>query len=1160
MKVNTSLLKGFVWLIGLLLFTACCSSEKKGNKLNADDFAQSVKSSRVHTWWHWVDGMISKEGITKDLESMKREGITQATIINLGFSQNAGLLPGKDFQVKKIKFVTDEWYRMFEWALQEAKRLGITIGVHNCDGWSESGGPWITPEMSMKKFVYTKTIIAPGFKGKIKLDEPFCNCGFYKDVAVVAYRNKGLKKNSFQAAHPDILLNNEQKIAPSAIFEMQRGDSIEISFNTEFTANKILFFQGLKGGISANTQNSSHQYSLLYSKDDRKNYRLLSRFSVPCSNDTITIKIPGAKARYFKLILNGHPNGSWTEDKYLLSHVELLGNNDQPGFAPGIPHVFEKTVSATVLDRGNLEENRNGSAGCTIPKNNGVINLTDKMGQDGMIDIDLPDGYWTILRFGYTTTGVVNTPSTIEGRGLECDKMDTTALNLHFADFPQKLVEHSKGLNGSTFKFLLIDSWECNYQNWTSKMPEEFEKRRGYNLTDWLPALCGDVVGSQEMSDGFLYDFRKTIAEMIEENYYLHFRSLCHRNNLEMHAEVIYGGKTYPPLDVLKTNSYVDLPMTEFWTFANGGIITYSPLKSNSLNCLASLSGLYNKPVLASEAFTASCRHSETPADLKLFGDRAYCSGINQMVLHSYVHQPTDQKPGMTLFCFGSHFNRNTPWWNYATGWLDYQSRIQYVLQKGIIPAEVLYYAGDELPQDFNPDLLSSLPNGIHAIPCNFDLLQKAVVKNGKISFPTGAGFSLLALPDISSVNYSTLTEIERLVRDGAVVYGEKPRNMLSLTDKTENPENFKELTSKLWKDYKNGETGKTPYGKGLVWWGASVNDILKNLNVEPAFSTTLPDSLEVLSVHKVTGDEDVFFVVNQHNQPLNFECSFTVGDKAPEIWNPMTGECKNQLIYTQNNGKIRIPVRFQADESLFFVFRKKNQQSHITKVEFDGNQLFPVHEAGVLPDVIPEVKYEKDSWSLTGRAGGNYLITTDSGKEMSFKTTPPEIYKIADFSGSIEFTPINKDTIEPVRISNLKPLTEFGPDKIKYFSGEARYVIDFTVPPEYFNSDSPVYLDLGAFGTTGEVKLNDHFIRNIWTSGVTIPVKGLLKEHNRLEVTAATTNRNRLIGDLRETGHLNGIWTSHVGLNKTYSLEDSGFAGPLRLIKYLPVSVKQVQ
>ncbi len=1150
MRMNTGVLKNLLWVICLLIFIACNTSKKESN-LYPQEFAKPANSSRVHIWWHWVDGMISKEGITKDLESMKRQGITQATLFNLGFSQNAGRLPGKDFQVKKVEFGTNEWYTMFEWALQEARRLGITIGVHNCDGWSESGGPWITPEKSMKKFVYTKTLIPPGNKGRIKLDKPFCNNGFYNDVAVVAYRNKGLKMNSFQAAHPDMILNKSQKIAPSTIFEMQKGDSIEISFETEFTADKILFFQGFKGGISPNTQNSSHQYSLMYSKNGRENYRLLSRFSVPCRNDTVTVGIPRGKARYFKLILNGHPNASWTEDKYLLSQIELLGNNDQPGFAPQIPHVFEKTVSASILDMKRLEGSKNEAAGCVTAKNNEVIDLTNKMDQEGMIDIDLPDGYWTILRFGYTTTGVVNTPSTTEGRGLECDKMDTAALNLHFANFPQKLVKHSKGLNGSTFKFLLIDSWECNYQNWTAEMPEEFEKRRGYKLIDWLPALCGDSIGNLEMSDAFLYDFRKTIAEMIEENYYLHFTELCHKSDLEIHAEVIYGGKTYLPLDILKTNSYIDLPMTEFWTLEKEGFITYSPLEVNHLNTLASLSGLYNKPVLAAEAFTTLCRHSETPADLKLYGDRAYCSGISQLILHSYVHQPNDQKPGMTLFCFGSHFNRNTPWWNYSAGWLDYQARIQYVLQKGIIPADVLYFVGDEWPQDLNTDLFDNLPKGIHANPCNFDLLQKAVVKDGKITFPGGVAFSLLALPEIRFINYSTLTEIERLVRDGAVVCAEKPENMLSLKDKTEKLKDFEELTSKLWKDYENGKNGKNQYGKGTVWWGASIGDLLQNLNVEPVFSTTLPDSLEVLSIHKTTGDEDVFFVVHQHNRPLNFECNFTVGDKRPEIWNPMTGECKSQLIYTQNSGRVRMPVRLNANESLFFVFNKRNRQSHITKVELDGNQIFPAQNDDVLSDLLPEVKHAADHWSLVGRIKGNYQITTDSGEKMSFNTASPEICTITGFNGSIEFTPINRDTIETIKISSLKSLTEFDLNKIKYFSGKARYMIDFTVPSEYFNSESPVYLDLNIFRTTGEVKLNGHFLRNIWTSEVCIPVNGLLKEHNRLEVIVATTNRNRLIGDIRETGHLNGIWTSHVGLKGTYGLEASGLAGPLQLIKY---------
>ena len=80
---------------------------------------------------------------------------------------------------------------------------------------------------------------------------------------------------------------------------------------------------------------------------------------------------------------------------------------------------------------------------------------------------DAPEGNWTIIRFGYTSTGATNGPATKEGTGLECDKMDTSALNLHWVNYPQKLIDHAGKYAGNTFKFLLIDSWECGYQNWT---------------------------------------------------------------------------------------------------------------------------------------------------------------------------------------------------------------------------------------------------------------------------------------------------------------------------------------------------------------------------------------------------------------------------------------------------------------------------------------------------------------------------------------------------------------------------------------------------------------------------------------------------------------------------------------------------------------------
>jgi len=123
-------------ILGLFLLIQTGFSQKPTqNKLNGNDFKNPPQSSKLHAWWHWVQGSISKDGITKDLESMKAQGIFQATILNVG------LIDNKEYLVPQVKFGTDAWYELFKWALTEAKRLDITIGAHNCDGWSTSGGP-----------------------------------------------------------------------------------------------------------------------------------------------------------------------------------------------------------------------------------------------------------------------------------------------------------------------------------------------------------------------------------------------------------------------------------------------------------------------------------------------------------------------------------------------------------------------------------------------------------------------------------------------------------------------------------------------------------------------------------------------------------------------------------------------------------------------------------------------------------------------------------------------------------------------------------------------------------------------------------------------------------------------------------------------------------
>ena len=486
----------------LLLFAITFSTQAQ-KQLNSADFKTPPSGVKVHTWWHWLDGNITKEGITKDLEAMHEQGIVRATILNVG------LFGERDFGVKKVNFNTPEWFEMFQWALKEANQLGITIGAHNCDGWSTSGGPWITPEMSMKQYVWTKTIVNASQKGSIKLKQPYANRDFYKDEVVVAVKSAG-PLNSFQLAAPVAQLNDNKNAdfisdgCPSSGVPVGRGDQITFKFKDAYTAEKITILPRVTF-MWANPGESASTYSLS-SSNDGINYSKITEFTVKGLNKMASVSFERTSAKFFQLsLIKTSTMDGWIP--LTIAECELLPSNEKPLYTSEIEYLSEKTGNVKAASESNFYNPIVSS----VPNNvKDVIDITSKMSSDGTLNWKPKEGNWTVIRFGYTTTGMVNSPATASGTGLECDKMDTAALNLHFNNFPLRLIEKAGSFAGNTFKFMLIDSWEAGYQNWTGNMMKEFEKRRGYALTSYIPVLCGESSGSTEVDEAVLYDFRRT--------------------------------------------------------------------------------------------------------------------------------------------------------------------------------------------------------------------------------------------------------------------------------------------------------------------------------------------------------------------------------------------------------------------------------------------------------------------------------------------------------------------------------------------------------------------------------------------------------------------------------------------------------------------------
>ena len=266
------------------------------NKLNPTDFKNPPANIKVHTWWHWLDGAITKEGITKDLEAMKKQGIGQATILNVG------LFKEKDFGVQRVVFDSPQWHSMFLWALKEANRLGITLGAHNCDGWSSSGGPWITPEMSMKQFVWTKTNFSGGKKISSFLTQPYAERNFYKDVAVIAYQSHqagdDIKIHSVYKINGSTITNYLNDGDPTSAIAVKKDDRILVAFDKTATIGKIVIHPRKKF-----MWNDAREFTSSYvisSSIDGITFNKIKDLDIKGLNQSFSVDLPVIKAKYFQ--------------------------------------------------------------------------------------------------------------------------------------------------------------------------------------------------------------------------------------------------------------------------------------------------------------------------------------------------------------------------------------------------------------------------------------------------------------------------------------------------------------------------------------------------------------------------------------------------------------------------------------------------------------------------------------------------------------------------------------------------------------------------------------------------------------------------------------------------------------------------------------------
>lgn len=995
-------MRNIILLISLcLVFVSASYQSKSEIDTLQKNFTTPPESARPGVYWYFMDGNLSKGGITKDLESMKKAGIGSVLFLEV----NVGVPRGK------VDFLSEEWKECFKHAVRECERLGVNMSLGVGPGWNGSGGPWVKGEESMQHLVSSVTHVKGGSKQTITLPKP----------------------------------------RPMPPFFGERSLTPELKKKWED------FYQDV------------------------------AVLAFPKTRESTFIEDINEKALYYR-----PPYSSAPRVKQFLPRDDSLN-----------------------VDQANLVEADQ------------IIDLTELL-RDSTVTWDAPAGEWTVMRLGVRNNGAVTRPAPFPGIGFECNKADSTALMAHFRVFTEELFKvlgERDTLLAGGLKSLHMDSWEMGSQNWTPKLREEFEKRRGYDPKPYYPVYAGYIVGNKDVSERFLWDLRQTMQELIIENHSSFISKYAHKLGMRLSIEPY----DMTPMQDLELGASADIPMCEFWS-VGGYNTSYSTVEGSSL---ANLKG---QRVVPSEAFTASRDGwKQHPASMKDQTDWAFAAGINKLMYHTYQHQslPDNLRPGMTMGPYGVHWDRNQTWWPYADGYHEYVTRCQYMLQKGQTVADILYLAPEEAPFVFRApksalhgDFLID-KKGHNFDACPVSLLHTAYVENGKVKFPSGMEYSLLVLPIFERMTPRLLTKITSLIQDGATIVGLPPVTAPGLTNYPDSNRIVQKLATELWGGNEIPEgLVERKYGKGTICWGQEIKNredniypdyqltsqLLSKMNIKEDFKS---EAGNVRYIHKHTNDLNYYFVSNRTKEALKTVCSFRITGKQPHLWNPMNGECRPLPSFSDDGICTSIEIEFDPSQSFFIVFYGKASKKTTKEDNF----------------------YPKDEIQ---QLNGSWTVSFDPTWGGPAKT---EFEELQDWS---------KNTDE----------------RIKYYSGTAVYTKSF----EYTNAaKGRIYLDLGQVKNIAKVYLNGQDLGVIWTTPWEVEItKALKKGRNELKIEVTNLWANRLIGDeFKEyDGIVNGKWpewllkgekrpsdrftfTTFSHYTKDSPLLESGLLGPVQILMY---------
>jgi len=716
-----------------------------------------------------------------------------------------------------------------------------------------------------------------------------------------------------------------------------------------------------------------------------------------------------------------------------------------------------------------------------------VVDISKNRSSNGTIKWNVPPGRWKIMETGMTTTGATNGPATPEATGLETDKMSKKHIAAHFDAFLGEIIRRIPEADRKTWKVAVQDSYETGGQNWTDGLIEEFTAKYGYSPVLYMPVLKGNVVGSRDFSDRFLWDLRRLVADKVSYDFVGGFKEVCNKNGLTTWLEN-YGHWGFPG-EFLQYGGQSDEIGGEFWSEGELG---------NIENRAATSCGhIYGKQKISAESNTCGgFAFSRYPGTIKQRGDRFFAEGINNTLLHVYITQPyEDKNPGVNA-PFGNEFNRKNTWFSQMDVYTQYLKRTNFMLQQGLNVADVAYFIGEDAPKMTgitDPPLLV----GYQFDYMNAEVIEKYMtVKNGLITLPHGTQYRILVIPKLETMRPELLVKIKQLVNDGAVVLGPAPKRSPSLQNQPAADQMVAALASELWGNVEGVKAKSHKFGKGMIINGMDMKEALALINCVP--DCKLPEDKTIHYGHRTINVGEIYFITNQTSETKIITPEFRVKGLQPELWEATTGNIRLLPAFNQKVNTTEVPIKLEAYESVFVVFRKLVGKSAVNTIEAN----YPA------PNTLTDIK---GPWT-------------------------------------VNFNAAQRGPAETVVFQSLIDWTTSNDERIKYYSGTAFYNAKFRL--EKIPAGEKIAINLGEFTAMAKVSINGKYAGGLWTAPFTLDITTLVKQgENDLQIEIVNTWMNRLIGDLKQPVGQGLTWCPVNPYKSTSPLQPSGLFGPVKIL-----------